>query len=245
VIINRLGTVLLGFAATLSLISCTVISPRATTNASSVAPSESRADLKTVYANLARAGGKVYTLDPHASVIRIYVFRGGVAARLAHNHVLAAPKFTGFFYLSPAGTSASRFDLEFRLDQLEIDNPAYRAVLGPAFASVLSPEDVAGVRKHMLGEENMQADRFPFVRIHSLQISGDGTKFAAKVQVQMHGQKREMWVPLDVEGLPQRLSVTGAMVLRQTDFGAHPYSVLNGLIAVQDEVVVEFHLIGR
>jgi len=243
--IKRLGIVLLGVAAAITLISCTAVSPRATTNASSIAPSEGKTDLETVYSDLARAGGKVFTLDPHASVIRIYAFRGGRAARLAHNHVLAAPQFTGFFYLSPSGTSESRFDLEFRLDQLEIDNPAYRAVLGSAFASVLSPQDRAGSRKHMLGEENLQADRFPFVRIHSLQIAGDGTKFAAKVQVELHGQKREMWVPLDVEGLPGRLSVTGSMVLRQTDFGAHPYSVLNGLIAVQNEVVVEFKLIGR
>lgn len=242
---RRLGILVLALAAAIALISCTAIPPRATTNASSLVPSEGKSEMKAIYSELARGGGRVYTLDPHASTVRIYVFRGGLAARLGHNHVLAAPKFIGYFYLSPAGTSKSRFDLEFRLDQLEIDNPAYRAVLGSAFASVLSPQDIAGVRKHMLGEQNMQADRFPFVRIHSLQISGGGTKFAAKVQVEMHGQKREMWVPLDVEGLPQRLSVTGAMVLRQTDFGVHPYSVLHGLIAVQDEVVVEFHLIGR
>lgn len=241
---KRLRIFLLGIAAAITLIGCTAISPRVTKDASSIAPSEGRANLKAIYSNLEKAGGKVFTLDPHASVIRIYAFRGGRAARLAHNHVLAAPQFTGFFYLAPGGTSKSRFDLEFRLDQLEIDNPAYRAVLGSAFATVLSPADIAGSRKHMLGEENLQADRFPFVRIHSLQISGDGTKFAAKIQVELHGQKREMWVPLDVEGLPGRLSVTGSMVLRQTDFGAHPYSVLNGLIAVQDELVVEFKLIG-
>ena len=216
-----------------------------TTDASSIALSEGKTDLKTIYSDLATAGGKVLTLDANASVIRIYAFRGGRAAKLAHNHVLAAPQFTGFFYLPAGGASESRFDLEFRLDQLEIDNPANRAVLGSAFATVLSPADVAGSRKHMLGEENLQADRFPYVRIHSLKISGDGTKFAAKIQVELHGQKREMWVPLDVEGLPGHLFVTGSMVLRQTDFGALPYTVLNGLIAVQDEVIVEFKISGR
>jgi hypothetical protein len=244
VIIKKLGIVLLGIAAAITLISCTTISPRVTTDASSIAPNEDNTDLKTIYSDLLRSGGKVLTLDPNSSVVRIYAFRGGRAARLAHNHVLAAPQFTGFFYLPPGGASESRFDLEFRLDQLEIDNPAYRAVLGSAFSTKLSTADIAGSRKHMLGEENMQADRFPFVRIHSLQISGDGTKFAAKIQVELHGQKRDMWIPLDVEGLPGRLSVTGSIVLRQTDFGAHPYSVLNGLISVQDEVVVEFKLNG-
>jgi polyisoprenoid-binding protein YceI len=96
----------------------------------------------------------------------------------------------------------------------------------------------------MLGEENLQSDRFPFVRIHSLETAGDGIKFAAKVEIEMHGQKREIWIPLSVEGLPEKISVTGSFVLRQTDFGARPYTVLNGLIAVQDEVVVDFKLIG-
>jgi polyisoprenoid-binding protein YceI len=189
-------------------------------------------------------GGKVISLDPQFSTIRIYAFRGGRAAKLAHNHVLSAPKFTGFFHLPPSGASGARFDLEFRLDELEIDDPVLRSALGGAFASKLSAADIEGSRKHMLGEENLQAEKFPFVRIHSLEISGDGTKFAAKVQIQMHGQKREMWIPLNVEGLPEKLSVTGSFVLRQTDFGAQPYTVLNGLIAVQDEIVIEFKLIG-
>jgi len=51
-------------------------------------------------------------------------------------------------------------------------------------------------------------------------------------------------VPLSVEGLPDSITVTGSFVLRQTDFGAQPYSVLGGLLAVKDEVVIEFKLTG-
>ena len=96
-------------------------------------PSGDQTDLRAIYSELETAGGKVFTLDPHSSVVRMYAFRGGRAAKLAHNHVLAAPQFAGFFYLPPGGASESRFDLEFRLDQLEIDNPANRAALGSAF----------------------------------------------------------------------------------------------------------------
>ena len=49
---------------------------------------------------------------------------------------------------------------------------------------------------------------------------------------------------LDVQGLPDRLVVAGAFVLRQSDFGIKPFSVLGGLLAVEDELVVEFRLIG-
>jgi hypothetical protein len=226
------------------LVSCAATSNLSIPEPLSTAQGEDKADLSFIYSSLGNAGGKVISLDPQSSVIRIYAFRGGRAAKLAHNHILTAPKFTGFLYLPPGGTSGARFDLEFRLDQLEIDDPVLRSTLGSAFATKLSTADIEGSRKHMLGEENLQSDRFPFVRIHSLEIAGDGIKFAAKVEIEMHGQKREIWIPLSVEGLPEKISVTGSFVLRQTDFGARPYTVLNGLIAVQDEVVVDFKLIG-
>lgn len=235
---------LCGIAAATILLSCTVAPPAPTTGGTSLARGDRQAELKAEYSALSEAAGKVFTLDPGKSKVRIYVFRGGRAAKLGHNHVVSAPRFIGFCYLPHSGASSGRFDLEFRLDQLEIDSPQYRADLGSAFASVLSRDDIAGAREHMLGEHNLQADKFPFVRVHSLQITGESPKFAALVQIEMHGEKQVMWVPLTVEGLPEHLSVTGSFVLRQTDFGAQPYSVLGGLIAVRDEVVIEFNLLG-
>ena len=227
--------------AAFALLSCNTMLPRSQTDFPQI---NDQAGIQAIYSELGQTGGKVFTLNPKTSEIRIYAFRTGRAAKLGHNHVLSAPQFTGLFYLPTTGASNSRFDLEFRLDQLEIDNPKYRSILGSAFASVLSPAAIEGTRDHMLGEDNMQAQQFPFVRIHSLQVSGESPKFAAKVLVEMHGQNREMWVPLSVEGLPDRLSVTGSLVLRQTDFGVQPYSVLGGMLAVQDEVIIEFKLLG-
>ena len=80
------------------------------------------------------SGGKLFALSPAQSTVRMYAFRAGKAARFGHNHVLSAPQFKGYFYLSPEGASvgvgASRFALEFRLDQLELDNPEHRAAVG-------------------------------------------------------------------------------------------------------------------
>jgi hypothetical protein len=201
--------------------------------------------LPAIYAKLGQGSGKVFALEPATSSVRIYVFRDGRAARLGHNHVLSAPHFTGFFLLPTTGTADARFDLEFRLDELEIDNPDHRAGLGTAFASVLTSDAIAGTREHMLGDSNMQADRFPRVRIHCLRITGESPRYAAQVAVEMHGVTRDQWIPLTVTGLPERLTVSGAFVLRQTDFGIHPYSVVGGLLAVKDEVVIDFALTGR
>ena len=201
-------------------------------------------DLAQTYAELRAAGGRVFTLNPKTSQLRMYAFRAGKAAKFGHNHVLSAPEFQGFFSLSPEGPAASRFDLVFRLDQLAFDDPQHRAALGPAFASTISAEDTASTRNNMLGDNNFQAARFPMLRIQSRQIVGDAPKFAARIAVELHGQTREMWVPLTVTGLPEHLAVQGALVLRQSDFGIKPFSVFGGILAVHDEIAVEFTLTG-
>lgn len=202
-------------------------------------------DLAARYAALQAPGARVFRLDPTASTIRIYAFRAGRAAKFGHNHVLSAPAFQGFFHLPPDGLAASRFDLAFRLDQLTFDDARQRAALAAAFASPISAEDSASTRNNMLGGKGLDAERFPWVRIQSRQISGDAPKFAAKIAVELHGQTREMWTPLSVTGLPDQLAVEGTLVLRQSDFGVTPFSVLGGLLAVQDEVVVEFKLLAE
>ena len=202
-------------------------------------------DLLRQYEALAAAGGKVIRLDPAESVVRIYAFRAGAAAKVGHNHVLSAPRFVGFYYSPPPGSGPGRFDLEFRLDELVIDEPAYRATLGTAFATKLSPEAIQGTQDHMLGEDNLQAGRYPFVRVKSIEILGESPKFMATVEISMHGQRRQLLVPLTVKGLPDHLEVSGSFAIRQTDFGAKPYSVMGGLIAVLDEVFIEFTLKGK
>ena len=202
-------------------------------------------ELLLQYESLAAAGGKVIRLDPAESVVRIYAFRAGPAAKVGHNHVLSAPKFVGFYYSPPQGSGAGRFDLEFRLDELVIDEPGYRATLGTAFATKLSPEAIQGTQDHMLGDDNLQADKYPFVRVKSIEILGESPKFMAVVEISLHGQRKQLLVPLTVEGLPDRLTVSGAFAIRQSDFGAKPYSVLGGLMAVLDEVFIEFTLKGK
>lgn len=240
---KKLGILLCWLMASSVLLSCAT-RPQPVDGGAVPAAQTQSANWRTKYSELAQSGGKVYQLDPKESAIRIYAFRGGRAAKAGHNHVLSAPSFTGFVFVASSGVADSRFDIEFRLDQLEIDNPEYRGALGRAFASVLSKEAIDGTREHMLGEDNFQAERFPFVQVHGLQFGGEAPKLAAKVQFEMHGQQREMWVPLTVGLLPDRVLASGSFVLRQSDFGVRPYTVLGGLLAVQDEVIVEFKLTG-
>ena len=227
------------------LLSCTGTPTPSISHTPSATGSPDQSDLRAIYATLNNGGGRVLVIDPKLSSVRIYAFRGGPGAAAGHNHVLSARQFLGYLYLPDKGVTNARFDLEFRLDQLAIDEPADRANLGEAFASVPSSGAIRRTRDHMLGEENLQADRFPLVRIHSTHVAGAVPKLAVEVQVELHGIIKAILVPLTVAGLPDHVSASGALVIRQSDFGIQPYSVLGGFLAVQDEVVVEFTLVGN
>lgn len=212
---------------------------------SKVAPGLSAAaTLEATYASLRSTGGVVYKLEPSDSSVHMYAFRAGQARQFGHNHVLSAPHFLGYAFVANSSGGASRFDLEIRLDELEIDIPEERSMLGESFATRLSPEQVGSTREHMLGAFGLQADQFPLVRIRSVQILGEAPKYAAQISLELHGQQRVMQVPLTVRATPSSLQVDGALVLLQSDFGVKPYSVMGGLLAVQDPVVVEFQLHG-
>lgn len=186
----------------------------------------------------AAQAARLCRIEAGASEVRIHVFRGGAAARLGHDHVLTMPALQGWVALpaSPAqGVGGASFALGFRLDELVVDPPALRR-------NGLDEEAVAGTRANMLGDAVLQAARFPAVRIRSLATAGEGPRLAVQAEFELHGQKQAQWLPLTVRVERDGLAATGSLVLRQTDFGIKPYAILGGLLAVRDELVIDFDL---
>lgn len=164
-----------------------------------------------------------------ADELRILVFRGGTAARLGHNHVLRAG---GLRVDWPAAGP----QLSFRLDALEVDPPVLRERLGPAFASGVDDAARAGTRANLL--KALEAAAHPEVTVRTVQQLGEGSRRAVEVEVSLHGVVRRQWMVVQVEGRRAQ----GEVVIRQSDFGLQPFTVLGGLLAVQDALVVQFEL---
>lgn len=165
-----------------------------------------------------------------ADELRVLVFRGGSAARLGHNHVLRA----GDLRVSwPAAGPV----LRFRLDALAIDPPALRAALGPAFASAVDDSARDGTRANLL--RALEAAAHPEVVVTTLQQVGEGPRRAVEAEISLHGVTRRQWFVAEVQDRRAR----GEVVIRQSDFGIQPFTVLGGLLAVQDALVVQFELV--
>jgi len=162
--------------------------------------------------------------------LRVLVFRGGTAARLGHNHVLRAADLRVDW---PAAGPV----LRFRLDALDIDPAPLRAGLGPAFSSAVDDEARAGTRANLL--KALDAAAHPEVVVRTLQQLGEGGRRAVEAEITLHGVTRKQWFVVEVEGQRAR----GEVVIRQSDFGIQPFTVLGGLLAVQDALVVRFQLV--
>ncbi|MDC8783732.1 YceI family protein [Paucibacter sp. hw1] len=228
-------------APTVAITAATVTTAERVRDAPEIASPEAELDQRYEALHLAQPAARLFALDAGASSLRIHVFRAGRLAGLGHNHVLTAPRLIGRV-LVPEKVNDAQLELAFRLDELAVDEPAQRASLGPAWASAMSPEAIAGTRKNMLGEAGLQAEAHPWVRIRSLHISGELPKLAMEVEIELHGQKRVQWLALDVQPGPDSLRAQGALVLHQSEFGVTPFSIGAGLLAVADELVVEFSL---
>lgn len=164
--------------------------------------------------------------------LRVLVFRGGTAARLGHNHVLRA----GDLQVTWAAAGPT---LRFRLDALQIDPPALRAALGSAFSSAVDDAAREGTRANLL--KALDAAAHPEVSVITLQQVGEGPRRAVEAEIRLHGVVRRQWFVVEVAGTRAR----GEVVIRQSDFGIQPFTVLGGLLAVQDALIVQFELSQR
>lgn len=161
--------------------------------------------------------------------VRVMVFRAGAAARLGHNHVLRAGDLR-------VEWQAAGPVLRLRLDALEIDPPALRARLGPAFSTAVDDAAREGTRANLL--KALNAEKHPEVVVRTLRQVGEGPRRAVEGEIELHGQTRRQWWVAEVNGRRAR----GEVIVRQSDFGIRPFTVLGGLLAVEDALVVEFEL---
>jgi polyisoprenoid-binding protein YceI len=185
------------------------------------------------YRTAAASGTAVYAIDPGASLVAVTVRRGGLMARLGHDHVVASHTLTGH-----AAPGMGRADVSFRLDQLTIDEPQLLRDAG--IGTSPSPEAVEGTRKNMLGPV-LDAERYPVVTLHA-ELPADGR---LRVDVTLHGTTRRLELPAAVQVDAAQVTASGAARLKQTDFGITPFAVGAGLLAVQDELEVRFHIVAR
>ncbi|MRW90704.1 YceI family protein [Duganella sp. FT80W] len=182
----------------------------------------------------APTAGPLLRIDSAQSLIAVTVRRGGVLARLGHDHVVAARTISGT--VSP---SENRADFQFRLDEMSVDEADLRQIAG--LGKQPSADAIAGTRHNMLTKV-LDAEHYPLVQIHAERMA-DGQPL--QVSITLHGVTRTLAIPVELREENGSINVKGTVNLKQSDFGLTPFSVMAGAMAVQDEMELRFDLSAK
>jgi len=172
------------------------------------------------------------------------VFRGGAAARLGHNHLIASRQLGGQVYLTddPFGT---RFDISFPVNELSVDDPGLRAAAGPEFAPDVPENARAGTRGNLLSAALLDGAQYPMVRLRATDVRAAGETYDVGVEVTLKGSTYALRVPVTVKRQDGAIVASGEFPLKQTQLGLKPFTAALGALVVLDDMRVHFDVTAR
>ena len=192
-----------------------------------------------------------WTVDTDRSTFAVLTHKAGLAARLAHDHLVIAHAPRTALEFDPAAPQEAKLSVVVPVQALEIDAPGPRKqhaerlrVLG-ALTDELAPikdDDRAKIREAMLSPKQLFGERFGEIKAEllSLEPRGAGANarvalgWNAKVRIEVRGVKIEKTFParFEVSGSELHAEVLGE--LRFTEFGIEPYTAALGAVKNDD-----------
>ena len=183
----------------------------------------------------------VYTIDAAQSDVHWKVYSAGAFARLGHNHVISAGEIEGSV-ARHAELAESRFELTIPAAGLVVDDPALRGRYGEDFSSEPSPEGIAGTRRNMLGEQVLDAEDHPALRIHGRISSGPLDAATIVMTVELLGRRVELAVPGSIAIEGDAIVASGEFRITHADLGMKPFRVMMGALAVAEPIDFSYRL---
>lgn len=193
-----------------------------------------------VYEQASREGEAVYRVDPQQSRVFMRTGREGPMQAAGHDHVIASVNIEGLVLVSD-DPRKSRADLRLPLQQLVVDEPAYRKRFG--LEPDLPESAIEGTTRNMQAKV-LESSRFPWATASVHVLSIQGSQAQLDVRVSMHGTSFDYQVPATLSVDPNELEATGSMKLRHADFGLTAFSTAGGLLRVAEEIEVVFEMVA-
>lgn len=183
-------------------------------------------------------GARIFQLDVLATQIDIVVRRDGPLARFGHDHVVSVVEPEGYLLLDAAGT-ASRADLRFRPERLEVDSAAARA--RHQLDTTPDAADIEGTRDNLM-KHVLDTAQWSWATLALSAFERQEDHYSALVTVEINGSSHGGRQPFRLREDGSRAIVEGFLVLRQTDLGIEPFTALGGGLRVADPLEIHFHI---
>ena len=192
-------------------------------------------------AQLESGGTTVYSIDPESSILRVYVGRAGILARMGHNHVIHTRALAGEVRLSLELENSSA-NFSFPVSSFVVDDPAERERAGDDYDSQPGESAIEGTRENMLGEDLLNASVFPEISVDVVPISGGETEWLLEVAIHIQGRTHRQEIPAAVEITDSALRVEAHFTLQHEDLGLSPFSAVGGSLRVAEALDFELQV---
>ena len=185
-----------------------------------------------------------FTVDPGQSALVVQVFKDGVAARLAHDHVVQARGFSGTVAYDPQNPDASTIAVKVEVASFQADEPATRRKF--RLEGDPSAKDRADIETAMKSDGQLAALRFPSITFASTSITKqpDG-RFLVTGRLTIRGVTQEVKFPAQITMEGGLLRGRTQLTFKQSSFGYQPYSAALGAIKNKDEVTLHIDLAAK
>ena len=120
-----------------------------------------------------------------------------------------------------------------------------RKEAGKQFNSIPTEQGIKGTRHNMMSQNILNFDSYPEINITSIRITRNSYSYIALLRFAVSGQLNDLEMPAKVELIDNKLVITGNTIVRQTELGIKPFSILMGAIAVRNSIDIRFRLIAK
>ncbi len=195
------------------------------------------------------ASAETYAINSERSIFAVITQRGGIAARMAHDHLITADEYRATVDVTDG--TVTGFTFKCGTKQLQVDDPALKdhwsttfqdaGVLAAPFKAI-SAGDRDTVREHMLDTDQLDVKQYPDVEAAVISISlrentfkGTTYSHVATLEFTVHGNTVTRDVAANITTADNIVTVHAAAAFRFSEFGIEPYSALFGAVKNLDE----------
>jgi polyisoprenoid-binding protein YceI len=166
-----------------------------------------------------------YKLGPETATLSVRTTKAGAASKAGHNLLIEVGDWSATFEL---GADPARSKIELRAS-----SDSMRVLEGTGGPMTLEDEHKASI-KQTIDDEILKRTPIEF-RSTTVSDAGDG-RYAVSGELELAGRREPITFEL---ALGADGTISGAAVVKQTNWGIKPYSALFGTLKVVDEVTVE------
>ena len=200
----------------------------------------------TVAASRAETTGSVtYTIQAKQSQLAalMRIDTAGPLYAVAHDLVIQTDQPTGTIVWNPEDVGSCKVNLSFPVTSLQVDPGDSRAKY--KLEEVTSEYDKAGIRKLILGENRLEAQKFPTVSFVSESCERQANGWTSvQGSLTMRGVEKRVKASLEITTSEGSLKAQGRFRANQIDFQMLPLSFRLGAISYKNEVEFRINVVA-